>query len=543
MAGKVRHFQFVDGRYYARRVVPVELREIIGKRELQAPLGADRRAALNQLPVALVSINLKLDHARQILEERKQALAATLSARSTPMPPADLAKMHYEERLALDLAMRQAGPNWASVGINDLYVQELRNLLAGRLSNEQIASVIGLTMERYRRRGSVGDPFTPEWRASAMAVAGAELEALERVVERDEGIAPANQVHPTHLAPAPEPAQKLEIDEPVSLRGLLETHLRALEREGRGRAGRKAWPRVFDDLLQFLRRHRKQSGPSLLQADDARRLTRQELTAWRDEKLQTLSAKTVKDVWMASVKATLQRAVEDHKLDVNPAAMVKVRSSPKVFTRPKGYTDAEALAILTACRNYNPVVRENERTNESAHITAAKRWGPWLCAFTGARVTEIMQLRRSDVQEESGIHFLRITPDAGSVKTRAYRDVPLHPQLIELGFLEFVDKCTTEPLFYSEAAHLEKRPAEVSSGRLSTWLRKSGLTPPGVQPNHAWRHRFKTQSIDLALNPRVVDAIQGHTGRTASDGYGDVSLRAKANAISMLPSYCSEATE
>ncbi len=59
----------------------------------------------------------------------------------------------------------------------------------------------------------------------------------------------------------------------------------------------------------------------------------------------------------------------------------------------------------------------------------------------------------------------------------------------------------------------------------------------GVQPNHAWRHRLKSQAMDLGVSQRVVDAIQGHAGRTASDGYGDVSLMAKRRAVEAFPAY------
>jgi integrase len=538
LAGKIRYLLYVDGRYYARRVVPAELRKILGKRELQEPLGADRRKAIEQLPIALVRINAKFDHARAVMAAGEERQNEERVAKSAPLPPAELAALHYQDRTALDLAYRQAGPSWASIGIDDAYVRDLRLTLAGRLSSAEIDRVIGDVLERYRRRGNlVATPGSAEWREIAQVVAGAELEALERSVERDEGADPATQRHPPHLVPRAEVDSTFEPKEHVSLRGLLEDHLRALEREGRGSAGRKAWPRIFDDLVEFLAAHRGLKGSARRLADDARRLTGVELTAWRDKKLEMLASKTVKDVWMAAVKATLGRAVEDHKLDDNPAAKVKVRSAPRAVVRPKGYTDSEAIAVLKAARHYTPVDRENPQTMESEHISSAKRWGPWLCAFTGARIGEIMQLRKSDVRQEGEIHFVRITPDAGSVKTRVYRDVPLHPQLIEEGFLRFVAQAAAEPLFYAADADPKKRPAQVSSGRLSTWLREAKLTPEGVQPSHAWRHRFKTTSRDLGLDPRVVEAIQGHAGRTAADNYGEVSLKAKAAAIGRLPPY------
>ena len=36
---------------------------------------------------------------------------------------------------------------------------------------------------------------------------------------------------------------------------------------------------------------------------------------------------------------------------------------------------------------------------------------------------------------------------------------------------------------------------------------------------------------------RVIDAMQGHTGRTAGENYGDVTVIAKARVIDALPDY------
>lgn len=538
MARKIPYLLVRDGRHFARRTVPPELQTYIGTTELREPLGSDRKIALEKLPLALVTINARLDHARRAFEAQRGADAARSAARSAPMTPAQLARVHYHDQLALDEALRDSGPTWASVGIDDSYVADLRAASSGSLRDDQIETLLGSFLKRYSLRGNLGAARgTPEWRKAARAIAEAELQVLARMYDRDDGVPAHEIIHPPHLAPVTDQVINEPFVEPLSLRLLLEQHLKRLEANGGGLSARKGWMRVFEDLLQFLKLSRGLKGSANQQADDARRLTTEEVIAWRDAKLETLSPKTVKDVWLASLKSVLSDAVSDRLLPTNVAKGVRVRIYATPVLREKGFTDAEALAILKRCQEYEPAWRDNPANRESEHVTAAKRWGPWLCAFTGARVTEILQMRKSDVRTLDDIRYLHITPEAGSVKSKKYRDVPLHHQLIDIGFLKFVEQAPDGPLFHSADADPKKLPAQAVSTRVGKWLQAEKLIPNGVQPNHGWRHRFKTLSREAGLDPHVVDSIQGHTGRTASDGYGDVTLRTKKAAIDKLLAY------
>lgn len=102
MAGKIRHLLFRKGRYYARRIVPKEIREFIKKNEVRIPLGSDRREAIEQLPFALVKISSLIDHARDALKARAANAAAGIRALSEPMSDTALAKDHYQRLLARD---------------------------------------------------------------------------------------------------------------------------------------------------------------------------------------------------------------------------------------------------------------------------------------------------------------------------------------------------------------------------------------------------------------------------------------------------------
>lgn len=71
------------------------------------------------------------------------------------------------------------------------------------------------------------------------------------------------------------------------------------------------------------------------------------------------------------------------------------------------------------------------------------KWGMLLGMFTGARLNEICQLDIADVQCNGNVWFVNITDEGDDNKrvksTAGRRKVPLHSQLIKLGFLDFVD--------------------------------------------------------------------------------------------------------
>ena len=75
---------------------------------------------------------------------------------------------------------------------------------------------------------------------------------------------------------------------------------------------------------------------------------------------------------------------------------------------------------------------------------------------------------------------------------------------------------------------------KTARNKVNTFVREV-VTDPYVDPSHGWRHRFKTVGIEQEVAMRVLDAIQGHTSRNASEDYGDVTVKAKANAIAKFP--------
>jgi integrase len=282
--------------------------------------------------------------------------------------------------------------------------------------------------------------------------------------------------------------------------------------------------------------------------DDARRVTPEDVLKFRRHRLGEVSPKTVRDGDLAGLKSIFSWAIQEGVLPgANPVAGIKVVVPAKEVTRAdgQGFSDEEALAILSMAFRYTRGVTEKAKT------AAAKRWVPWLMAYSGARVGEFAQLRKQDVrQHEAGFWYARLTPDAGPIKDRKARDVPLHSHLVEMGFIEFVQAAAEGHLFLDPTPPAKRLtgslrnddergvrgPLQGIKNRLAEFARQA-VRDPEVSPNHGWRHRVKTIAFAVGEQERVIDEIQGQSSGTVSRSYGKITLERKHEAVEKLPRY------
>lgn len=295
----------------------------------------------------------------------------------------------------------------------------------------------------------------------------------------------------------------------------------------------KAWRPMLDKLTAFVGRA------------NIAGVARKQVVEWKDSLLaKGLKHKTVAEGYLAAARSFFNWALEREKVQSNPFADVKMRIPKETKLRPKSLQDEEARLILS--ETLRPV---DGRTSDE--FGAAKRWIPWIMAYTGARVNEITQMRGCDLQlrrleievddkkSVEDVWVLKITPEAGSVKNFEARDVPLHPHLVEQGFPDFVKKHGSGPVFYDpkrrrDGSDLRPQYQKVAD-KLGEWVREIGIKDEGVSPNHGWRHRFKTNARKVRMDVEIRDAIQGHKPRTEGEYYGEVPVEAKWIEIQRLP--------
>jgi integrase len=250
------------------------------------------------------------------------------------------------------------------------------------------------------------------------------------------------------------------------------------------------------------------------------------------------SAHTVATVWRTALKTIFAWGVAEKLIKRNPFPDVRISVPRKNVEREtKAFTPEETKIILAAA-----IASDDTRSFDER----ARRWVPWVCAYSGARAGEITQLRGIDIQKRGDDYFARLTPSAGKIKTRRARTIPVHEHLIAQGFLIFVERAQGGPLFYDTqrkkgSSTGEKRPrqspAERTRGRLGQWVRSLGITDPEVSPNHAWRHTFKAQAARVGMDERYSDAITGHTPATTGRAYTKPIPEDLAEAMKNFPRY------
>jgi len=159
----------------------------------------------------------------------------------------------------------------------------------------------------------------------------------------------------------------------------------------------------------------------------------------------------------------------------------------------------------------------NELTENPSGLVRkdSHKWGMLLGMFTGARLNEICQLDIADVQQDGDIWFLNITDegdDTKSVKSKAgRRKVPLHPELVRLGFLDFVESRRNGSRLFSDYSYS----ANGGYGRnLGRWCNESFLPKLGVkQPGlvfHSLRHTVVTRLGQASVPEPIIQCIVGH---------------------------------
>lgn len=241
-------------------------------------------------------------------------------------------------------------------------------------------------------------------------------------------------------------------------------------------------------------------------------------------------------LFVEAAKAFFRWAEAEADISPNPAKDLRLTVAKKAKTKPRRPFTTDELKVIFSAPLYTGSKSQTYRFEAGPRVFSdARYWIPLIGYFTGMRLGEIVQLHFGDVHLDGPIPFLDVTEesdeapgsgDAKHVKSVAgIRKVPLHPDLMTLGFMKFVEgrrkrrKGSGRLFFEVKYGAADKMPSGPFSKWFARFLDKLGVTDKAVV-FHSFRHNAKDALRNAGQQPYVIDRIIGHA-EVASAHYGD----------------------
>lgn len=240
--------------------------------------------------------------------------------------------------------------------------------------------------------------------------------------------------------------------------------------------------------------------------------------------------KQTQEPYLRTLRRLLALAKDRRFIAENPAEGIKPkgRAVPNEHKR-NSYSKAQLAQLFNA-----PIYtgcQDDERNFAVPGPNKPRRsrfWVPLIALFTGLRLEEILQLTSDHVfNDENGEPYLRITRDMKVKSNNAYRAVPIHSELIKIGFMSLVAEASSreeDHLLVVDVPHAsDKTRSSVFSKRYSTFQKSLKIDEPGRKVTfHSFRHTFRDALRLPDANPDLVRELGGWSrGSETSTAYGD----------------------
>ena len=193
-------------------------------------------------------------------------------------------------------------------------------------------------------------------------------------------------------------------------------------------------------------------------------------------------------------------AVNNHHMTVaNPFKTMKVSNAAAIEKEKENYEhfNKKELEAIFHGPLYVPFLCESDYY-----------WLPWMALHTGARLEELASLDVANIKEDEGIHFFDIRKGKTA---NSIRRVPIHSNLINAGFLDFVakQKAKGETLLFSHLTKGKNGYSKNMSRRFGQYLDKLGIKE-ATKVFHSFRSTFITKMTEKNVHPGMLMALVGH---------------------------------
>lgn len=250
-----------------------------------------------------------------------------------------------------------------------------------------------------------------------------------------------------------------------------------------------------------------------------------------DKKSEPLTQKTIKRHFSAFSKLWSD-ALADGDVSENIFTGFKFSTAKRAIDE-RDMWDPDELKSLFSSPIWTGCINGRQRSERGDQIIRDEKfWVPLITLFSGMRLEEICQLQTDDIREENGIAYFDLNdrPPRQLKNKNAVRKVPIHSELIHLGFLRYVETFGNRP--HSLFPQLKPGGADNKFGHaFSKWFTRYRQQIGVYRKNldfHSLRHTATTLMHQASVNPMVIDHLTGHS--TA----GETARYTKGSALSQL---------
>jgi integrase len=224
--------------------------------------------------------------------------------------------------------------------------------------------------------------------------------------------------------------------------------------------------------------------------------------------------------------------IELELLTKNPWRGINLKYSTTETRRP--WTEDELRILFSS-----EVFTQGKAPKDWRAGGEAAFWLPILGLYTGARISELTQLRSCDIKSESDISYIQITNNGINQKLKtaaSNRKIPVHSQIIKLGFMEYVQRIKLE----NRDSLWPKLPMRTNKagGYFSNWFGeyRGRIGLAGYPDFHCLRHTVRTKLLEADIKEQLIDMIMGHKiqGSTGAKFYSHRTLATLRDAIEKL---------
>jgi integrase len=247
-------------------------------------------------------------------------------------------------------------------------------------------------------------------------------------------------------------------------------------------------------------------------------------------------APVTQERYLAALRDILDLAAKKRLIAVNPADGLRPirRDTIAASDKRKPFT-LQQIADFFSSSFYTECAKH---TLPFAHAKPEWRlWLPLLCLFTGARPNEMEQLHVADLKRtQIGTWYLDIAETADdddeSIKTlktaTSRRKIPLHPELIKVGFVQFIEQrktASSDPrLFPDLKPDTYGNQASYALKRFRDTYLPAAIKMEPRQSFYSFRHSWRDALRRIDAPPATLAAVGGWSqGKLTSDDYGDKS--------------------